>query len=227
MAKGANKQQETEYTRCFVASPSRPPELLTGLSEAIALANAKGELQYHLWTKNDIAGRDLVQPIQENIRNSTLFVADVTYLNLNVTYEVGYALGQSKRVLLSRYRGLKGDIDLANDIGIYDTLGRQEYDAFEQLGAFLASKHDLKPTSTDLLLYYAVIGVPEADGKAMYIYDTQYNMGLLKALSRKRTGNPMYRIHPAFWPALRITPPPAQNSEEPSLFATLAAEQRP
>jgi hypothetical protein len=122
---------------------------LAGLTEAIGSANAKAELQYHLWTKNDIAGRDLVQPIQENISNSALFVADVTYLNLNVTYEVGYAIGQGKRVLLTRYRQMKGDIDLANDIGIYDTLGRHEYDSFAQLGEYLAGSHDLKPMSTD------------------------------------------------------------------------------
>lgn len=146
MANDVTKDQE--HTRCFVASPSRPPDLLIGLAEAIASANNKGELQYHLWTKNDIAGRDLVQPIQENISNSPLFVADVTYLNLNVTYEVGYAIGQSKRVLLSRYCGMKGDVDLSNDIGIFDTLGRHEYDTFEQLGAFLASEHDLKPMSS-------------------------------------------------------------------------------
>jgi hypothetical protein len=133
---------------CFVASPSEPLELLRGLSEAIATANRQGELQFQLWTKNDIAGRSLVTPIHENISNSVIFAADVTYLNLNVTYEVGYAIGQSKRVLLTRYRGLKGDIELSKDIGIFDTLGRHEYDRFEQLAQFLESKHDLAPIST-------------------------------------------------------------------------------
>lgn len=138
----------SEFSRCFVASPARPAELLAGLNEAIAAANSRGELRYHLWTKNDISGRDLVEPIQENINKSALFVADVTYLNLNVTYEVGYAIGQGKRVLLTRYRQMKGDLDLSNDIGIYDTLGRHEYDTFEQLGEFLIGPHDLMPTST-------------------------------------------------------------------------------
>ncbi|MGB9365191.1 MAG: hypothetical protein WCE79_04170 [Xanthobacteraceae bacterium] len=144
-----SEQNKQSYPLCFVASPSQPADLLIGLSEAISSANKQSEFQYQLWTKNDIAGRDLVQPIHENIQNSALFVADVTYLNQNVTYEVGYAIGQGKRVLLTRYRGFKGDIDLANDIGIFDTLGRMEYDTFGQLGAFLALKHDLKPVSTD------------------------------------------------------------------------------
>lgn len=66
-AEAQSEEDIERFSRCFVASPARPTELLTGLSEAIESANARGELQYSLWTKNDISGRDLVQPIQENI----------------------------------------------------------------------------------------------------------------------------------------------------------------
>lgn len=142
--------QSPQSNKCLVASPSRSQELLNGLSEAIATANARSStLQFQLWTKNDIAGRDLVEPILERISNAPLFVADITYLNLNVTYEVGYAIGQSKRVLLTRSRALQGDVDLANDIGIYDTLGRHEYDMFSQLGDYLGLQHDLAPIPVD------------------------------------------------------------------------------
>lgn len=68
----------------------------------------------------------------------------------------------------------------------------------------------------DLLFYYGVIGIPEASGIATFIYDTQYDMELLKALSRKRAGIAVYRIHPAFWPALRIKPP-VTGVDEPQL----------
>jgi hypothetical protein len=61
-----------------------------------------------------------------------------------------------------------------------------------------------------------VFGIPDAEQKVSYIYDTQYDLELLKALSRKRSGAPKYRVHPAFWPALRIKPPPTPN--EPSFF---------
>jgi hypothetical protein len=56
----------------------------------------------------------------------------------------------------------------------------------------------------DLLLYYGFLGLPEDNGGCTYIYDTQYDMEILKALVRKRGKTPVYRIHSAFWPALRI-----------------------
>ena len=135
---------------CLFASPSRPHDLLLGLAEAVSTANQRSSsLKFQLWTQNDIAGRNLVDPILDRISNAPALAADVTYLNLNVTYEVGFAIGQSKRVLLTRSRAFTGDIDLANDIGLYDTLGRHEYDTFEQLGAYLALDHDIKPVPVD------------------------------------------------------------------------------
>jgi nucleoside 2-deoxyribosyltransferase len=41
-----------------------------------------------------------VDPIIEKIQTSDVLVADITKLNFNVMYEIGYAIGKSKRVLL-------------------------------------------------------------------------------------------------------------------------------
>ena len=118
----------TEGQTCFVASPSKSGELLACLADAIDIAGkGAAKFRFQLWTQNDIAGRALVAPILQNIATSPLFVADITFLNLNVTYEVGYAIGQSKRAILIRNTSFKGDLDLSNDIGIFDTLGRHEY----------------------------------------------------------------------------------------------------
>jgi hypothetical protein len=52
------------------------------------------------WEQNDIAGRPLVAPIFEGIGSAALLIADVTTLNFNVTYEIGYAIGTAKRAYL-------------------------------------------------------------------------------------------------------------------------------
>jgi hypothetical protein len=145
-----NQHEEQARPSCLVASPSQSRELLLGLSEAITHSNKNSaDLNFQLWTNNDIAGRDLVGPIIERIADAPLLVADITFLNLTVTYEVGFAIGRSKRVLLTRSRAFQGDTDLANDIGVYDTLGRHEYDTFGQLGAYLALRHDTRPIPVD------------------------------------------------------------------------------
>ena len=70
----------------------------------------------------------------------------------------------------------------------------------------------------DLLLYYGFLGLPDESGECTYIYDTHYDMEFLKALARKRGRAPTYRIHPAFWPALRIQDRGAFQDQQPKLI---------
>jgi hypothetical protein len=80
------------------------------------------------WEETDIAGRFIVGPILANIEGSDVLVADISRLNFNVVFEIGYAIGSSKRTFLIRNSALEASDELARDVGIFDTLGYEEYD---------------------------------------------------------------------------------------------------
>ena len=63
-----------------------------------------------------------VMPILDRIEESAFIVADVTTLNLNVVYEIAFAIGQRKRAYLIRHRGSASDEAVAREVGIFDTL---------------------------------------------------------------------------------------------------------
>jgi hypothetical protein len=118
----------------FVAYPSKDQSLLDLLRSAVKKVTARTQdVRYERWEFNDIAGTPLISPIIEKIDESAFVVADITYLNLNVVYEIGYAIGKSKRVFLIRHSKTKGDRDIAKRIGIFDTLGFSEYEDDESL----------------------------------------------------------------------------------------------
>jgi hypothetical protein len=124
----------------FVAYPAGDTILAAGIMEAVRKANALPlPVLYEPWPFNDIAGNQLVSPILEKIDDSPFVVADITYLNLNVVYEVGFTIGKCKRAFLVRHKGTTGDKDLANAVGIFDTIGDHGYDDFEHLKARLAA----------------------------------------------------------------------------------------
>ena len=50
-------------------------------------------------------------------------MADITYLNLNVVYEIGFAIGKSKRAFLVRHKFTAGDLLVAKAVGIFDSSG--------------------------------------------------------------------------------------------------------
>lgn len=57
-------------------------------------------VQLHTWEQNDICGIPLTDPIFKHIEDSEALVADITELNFNVTFEIGYAIAKRKRVFL-------------------------------------------------------------------------------------------------------------------------------
>src|SRR5208283_3034490 len=115
-------------SKAFVAYASRNEVHAETLLEGVRRANALAQpYDYHPWQFNDVAGQPLISPILENIDDSALIIADITFLNLNVVYEIGYAIGKKKRAFLVRSSTLEGEKALARTTGIFDTLGYVEY----------------------------------------------------------------------------------------------------
>ena len=64
------------------------------------LLKRRPELSLRRWEENDVSGRALTDPIFEHISAANILIADITTLNFNVTFEIGYAIGLKKRVYL-------------------------------------------------------------------------------------------------------------------------------
>ncbi len=93
----------------FVAYSSKDNALADGIYDAISKANAKPlPVIYEPWVFNDVAGGPLISPILGKIDDSPFIIADITYLNLNVVYEIGFAIGPKQTSLphpAQDYRG--------------------------------------------------------------------------------------------------------------------------
>lgn len=133
----------TEKKSAFYAYLSQPIEIAQTIRSAIDGFNGVSAA-YHLeaWEKNDISGIPLSDPIFSRISAGEFLAADVTYLNENVTFEIGYAIGSKKRCLLFVNSAQSGDHELANRIGIFDTLGYERYENSETLTKLMVNRTD-------------------------------------------------------------------------------------
>ena len=140
--------------RAFVAYPSRDARLAAVIAQGVAKANRMlgKRLRYQPWEFNDIAGNPLISPIIEGIDASKFVVADITYLNPNVVYEVGFAIGRSRRCFLIRHGGIEGDQRLAREVGIFDTLGYDTYTDDDGLANSLTAYVDPTPIALEIAL---------------------------------------------------------------------------
>lgn len=133
-------------SQAFVAFPAQPQELYECIQDAIRAANAgNASLQFRGWPDNDIAGRPLIGSILEGITTAAFVIADITFLNFNVTYEVGFAIGAGKRAYLVRNNYYEDSQTEISQVGIFDTLGYEEYSNAESLATTIFNITDYRP----------------------------------------------------------------------------------
>lgn len=181
----------SEPSRAFVAYSSRDEKLAELISLGVAKANRKigKQVQYAPWPFNDIAGNPLLSPILEGIEESKYVVADITYMNLNVVYEVGFSIGRSRRCFLVKHTPTEGDTKIAREAGIFDTLGYDGYSSDEELCNTLTAYVDPTPLALsaklDRLAPVYVVEPPNKGGIA-----TVMTSRLKKARYKYRSFNP-------------------------------------
>lgn len=177
--------------KAFVAYPSRDVALATIIAEGVGKANRMigKRLRYTPWEFNDIAGNPLISPILDGIESSKFVVADITYLNPNVVYEIGFAIGKSRRCFLIRHSQTEGDRRIASEVGIFDTLGYDTYDDADALAGSLTAYVDPKPLAfsgaLDRLAPVYVVEPPTKGGVT-----TVMTSRLKKARYKYRSFNP-------------------------------------
>lgn len=131
----------------FIAYPSAPSTIGDTIEKAVHdIDRLEGQGRFLTWRASDIAGKFIGEKILDDIQARAALVADITLFNFNVTYEIGYAIGQHKRLLLIRHAAIGVDPD-AGELGIFDTIGYRDYQNALELCGILNSIKDVSPLS--------------------------------------------------------------------------------
>lgn len=153
--------------KIFVAYPAKPAEVGEAIERARAFSQPRHDVEITTWARDDLGGQQLIQPIIEAIRDADVIAADVTALNFNVTYELGYAIGLGRRVLPIRLRAFAVEEPEIQKIGLYDTLLRQDYatadDVLNLLAAAQVGQRIATSFPTDPLPLYIVLPTVQTD----------------------------------------------------------------
>ena len=130
----------------FFAYPSSPDQLgLVIESAGKSTQESNQRNMFSTWKALDIAGHFISDQVLSSIDAADFLVADITKLNFNVTYEIAYAIGKSKRVLLTKNKSLNIDGVRIQDVGIFDTLGYCEYQNTQELIAIVRNHTTTNP----------------------------------------------------------------------------------
>src|SRR5229473_507739 len=129
----------------FVAYPASAPVIGESIEAAVEehARHAAGP-RFSTWKESEVVGQFIGTRITADIADRDVLAADITRLNFNVTYEIGFAVGRRKRLLLIRNAAVRPDDDAAA-LGIFDTIGHREYENSNQLAEILRSAGEIAP----------------------------------------------------------------------------------
>lgn len=86
--------------KAFFAYPSSEKTLKEAIQDAVPILNKSGLVNIKLWEDCSPSGNFIIKTIRQAIDESELFFADLTGLNHNVMFELGYAIAHDKRIWL-------------------------------------------------------------------------------------------------------------------------------
>lgn len=134
----------------FFAYASTPPDVGDTIESAVREVNRKqSAIVVSTWRALDILGHFISEQITEKISGSDFLIADISTLNFNVTYEIGYAIGKGKRVLLTKNSSIKEATPTINEVGIFDTLGFKNYQNSHELSNLISEATHETPLETN------------------------------------------------------------------------------
>jgi len=114
-------------TKCFFAYPSSIPSHVEIIEEAIEKINNNKVVEVIGWKEVPTTGKFIIIEICKEIDSCSVFLCDLTALNNNVLFELGYAIARKKRIfgfLDTNIEKAKSDFDKFNLIA---TIGYSPY----------------------------------------------------------------------------------------------------
>ena len=111
----------------FFAYPSTPPLIGETIRAAIRKINPGRLIELMSWEDCRTGGKVIIQEICQEIDNCDLFCADLTGLNPNVMFELGYAIAKDKRIWLVLDTTISESSAKFEQLRILTTVGYKKY----------------------------------------------------------------------------------------------------
>jgi hypothetical protein len=147
--------EERPLATCFVAYPSKPRSIAETIEAAIDMINDTQLVKLVGWRSLPVTGRVVIKQVCAAIDKSDLFICDMTILNPNVLFELGYAIAKKKRIWITLDTSYQSAVDNYKQVKMLTVLGYAEYhNASEIYTKFLAEQPYSDPNQT---LYADVI----------------------------------------------------------------------
>lgn len=125
-------------SKAFIAYPGTPSDLATPISQAAENLSRDG-LDVVAWPALETFGTNIPDEVRAAIENADVVFADVTKPNLNVYYEIGYAIGLGKTYAPIVNVAFANATASVRSLGLFSNIGYRTYENSADLVAIIKS----------------------------------------------------------------------------------------
>jgi hypothetical protein len=149
------------FKRGFFAYPSEPAELVNPIRRASDSLKWDNNVSITTWPELPIFGAGIPDEVRTGIETADVLICDITYKNLNVYYEIGFAIGIGKSIAPVLNISFADAVSDVQRDGLFDVIGYRTYENSPDLVKILTdlplvSLVDLygKPLNTHQPIYF-------------------------------------------------------------------------
>jgi len=111
----------------FFAYPSSPAHITETIHAAIKEIQQSAPVTIKPWDQCKVGGKVIIQEICKEIDLAELFCADLTGMNANVMFELGFAIARNKRIWVVLDTSLEGEKNKFDQLRVLTTIGYASY----------------------------------------------------------------------------------------------------
>src|ERR1700748_3581075 len=140
----------------FFAYASEPAHCGEFIEEAIKVIHKSGHLTFiKSWKSLSIAGKFIISEVLKEIEKADFLCADLTGLNENVLFEIGFAIGKKKPIWLILDTSIIESNNKFKELNFLSTVGYTPYTNSDDIvNAFLGGKiYESDAAILDSILY--------------------------------------------------------------------------
>lgn len=113
--------------KIFIAYSDEPPTIGESVEEAVSQINESDIYTVTTWKNLSVAGHFIIEKICKGIEDSEIFICELTTLNYNVLFELGYAIACGKKVIILLDTNYPNAIKQFDAFGLLTTIGYSSY----------------------------------------------------------------------------------------------------
>ena len=113
--------------KCFWAYSNHPYNVKEDIDDAVRQINAGGVISIRTWEIMSIHGKFIIDEILKEIDDCDVFLCELSNLNSNVLFELGYAIAHKKKIRIFINQSLQNVKENVKNLSLLSTIGFVDY----------------------------------------------------------------------------------------------------